>query len=46
MAVALRLFEHLDGQDTRLTLVDGADHRFSGERELNLLRETIEALPV
>lgn len=46
MSVALRLLDHLDGPDTRLTLVDGADHRFSGERELTLLIETIEALPV
>ena len=46
MAVALRLLEHVEGPDTRLTLVDGADHRFSGDRELRLLVETIEALPV
>lgn len=46
MSVALRLLDHFDGPDTRLTLVDGADHRFSGERELALLIETLEALPV
>lgn len=46
MSVALRLLNHLQGPDTRLTLVDGADHRFSEPRELALLIETIEALPV
>ncbi len=28
-AVAIRLFEHMTGDDIRLTLVQGADHRFS-----------------
>ncbi len=46
VSVAMRLLNHVNGPDTRLTLVDGADHRFSGERELALLIETIEALPV
>lgn len=45
MSVALRLLDHINGPDTRLTLVDGADHRFSEPRELALLIETIEALP-
>jgi pimeloyl-ACP methyl ester carboxylesterase len=46
MSVALRLLAHAKGPDTRLTLVDGADHRFSEPRELALLIETIEALPI
>jgi dipeptidyl aminopeptidase/acylaminoacyl peptidase len=29
MAVALRLFDHLEGGDIRLELLKGADHRFS-----------------
>lgn len=29
VAVALRLLEHAEGEDMRLTLVKGADHRFS-----------------
>ena len=41
---ALRLLEHIEGPDVRLTLVQGADHRFSGERELALLVETVEAV--
>lgn len=41
---ALRLLEHIEAPDVRLTLVQGADHRFSGEAELALLVETIEAV--
>ena len=41
---ALRLLSHIEGPDVRLTLVQGADHRFSGERELALLIETVEAV--
>lgn len=41
---ALRLLDHIEGPDVRLTLVQGADHRFSGERELALLIETVEAV--
>jgi pimeloyl-ACP methyl ester carboxylesterase len=37
MAVALRLLDHADGPDMRLTLVDGADHRFSDETCLDLI---------
>lgn len=40
--VALRLLAHVEGPDTRLTLVKGADHRFSAPRELALLIETVE----
>lgn len=43
-AVSLRLLEHLDGPDTRLTLVKGADHRFSDHRALDILGRTIEEL--
>jgi pimeloyl-ACP methyl ester carboxylesterase len=42
--LALRLFGHVDGPDTRLTLVKGADHRFSEEREIALLIRTIEEI--
>ncbi|MFV0472928.1 MAG: alpha/beta hydrolase [Pikeienuella sp.] len=39
---AMRLLDHIEGPDTRLTLVRGADHRFSDARELRLLVETVE----
>ena len=35
--VALRLLDHIDAADMRLTLVKRADHRFSGPSELELL---------
>jgi alpha-beta hydrolase superfamily lysophospholipase len=34
---ALRLLEHATGPDLRLTLVKGADHRFSDEACLDLI---------
>lgn len=37
MSVALRLLDHLQGPDIRLTLVKGADHRFSDDRCLALV---------
>lgn len=43
-AVALRLLDHLEGPDTRLTLVKGADHRFSDDRALDILGRTIDEL--
>ncbi len=42
MSVALRLLEHAEGPDMRLTLVDGADHRFSDERCLALITSAVE----
>ncbi|MGB0507772.1 MAG: alpha/beta fold hydrolase [Pikeienuella sp.] len=44
VSVALRLLDRLESPDARLTLVDGADHRFSEPRELALLISTIEGL--
>lgn len=41
-ALALRLLDHAEGPDMRLTLVDGADHRFSDETCLDLIIATIE----
>ena len=38
MADALRLLDHATGPNIRLTLVKDADHRFSGPRELALIR--------
>lgn len=43
-SVALRLLDHIEGPDVRLTLVKGADHRFSGERELALIGRTLDGL--
>jgi pimeloyl-ACP methyl ester carboxylesterase len=40
-SVALRLFAHSAGPDIRLTLVKGADHRFSTPDCLTLLGETL-----
>jgi len=39
---ALRLIEHAEAEDMRLTLVRGADHRFSDARCLALTLSTIE----
>lgn len=43
-SVALRLFDHVEGPDTRLVLVKGADHRFSGPRELALIGRVLDGL--
>ncbi len=40
--VALRLLAHIDGDDLTLTLVKGADHRFSSPRCLALIETAIE----
>lgn len=46
MAVALRLFEHSEGDDIRLELVKGADHRFSDPACLaTITRAVAEVLP-
>ena len=42
MSVALRLLDHAQGPDMRLTLVDGADHRFSDEACLKLIEASVE----
>ncbi len=42
MSVALRLLDHATGTDMRLTLVDGADHRFSDEPCLKLIAASVE----
>lgn len=42
MSVALRLFDHAEGPDMRLTLVDGADHRFSTQACLALITQSVE----
>jgi pimeloyl-ACP methyl ester carboxylesterase len=44
-SVALGLLEHGTCHDMRVTLVKGADHRFSTPACLSLLTETVEALP-
>jgi pimeloyl-ACP methyl ester carboxylesterase len=41
-SVGLRLFEHATGDDIRLTLVKGADHRFSTPECLALVTSSIE----
>lgn len=42
MSVALRLLDHAAGPDIRLTLVKGADHRFSDDDCLALIADTVE----
>lgn len=42
MSVALRLLDHADGDDMRLTLVKGADHRFSDPDCLALIETAVE----
>jgi pimeloyl-ACP methyl ester carboxylesterase len=41
MSVALRLLDHMDGDDVRLSLVKGADHRFSTPDCLALIEAAI-----
>ena len=42
MSVAMRLLDHSSGPDMRLTLVDGADHRFSDPACLALIARSVE----
>src|SRR6056297_1504490 len=42
MSVALRLLDHARGDDMRLTLVKGADHRFSDPDCLSLIETALE----
>jgi len=44
MAVALKLFGHIDGEDVRLTIVKGADHRFSTPECLALITGSIQEI--
>ncbi len=39
---AIRLLEHSEGDDIRLTLVKGADHRFSDDNCLSLIEKSVE----
>ena len=41
MSVALRLLSHATGPDMRLTLVDGADHRFSDPDCLEMIETAV-----
>ena len=43
-SVALRLLDHIDCPDARLTLVKDAGHRFSGPRELALIGKTLHGV--
>ena len=42
--LALRLLAHAQGPDLQMTLVKGADHRFSAPENLTLLAQTLDAL--
>ncbi|WP_397541400.1 alpha/beta fold hydrolase [Roseovarius salis] len=41
-SVALNLLDHAEGADMRLTLVEGADHRFSDPDCLSLIESSVE----
>ncbi|WP_128253530.1 alpha/beta hydrolase [Falsirhodobacter deserti] len=41
VSVAMRLLDHADASDIRLTLVKGADHRFSSPECLALIRQMV-----
>jgi pimeloyl-ACP methyl ester carboxylesterase len=41
MSVALRLLDHADGDDMRLVLLKGGDHRFSDPEALQLIEDAI-----
>ena len=43
-SVAMRLLDHIDCPDARLTLVKDADHRFSGPRELAMIGKAIHSV--
>lgn len=45
VAVALRLLDHAEGADIRLTLVKGADHRFSSAECQGLIIRSVEEVP-
>ena len=45
VGLALRMLDRLDGADVRLTLVRGADHRFSTPACLALITATVEEVP-
>ncbi len=44
VSVALRLLDHAEGNDIRLTLVKGADHRFSTALNLRLIGAAIRSV--
>lgn len=44
MSVALRLLDHASGDDIRLILVKGADHRFSSDNNLRLVRKAVHSV--
>lgn len=44
MAVALRLLDHLESPDARLTIVKDADHRFSEPGNLSLIGKTLHGM--
>jgi pimeloyl-ACP methyl ester carboxylesterase len=44
LPVPLRLLAHANCPDLRLTIVKGADHRFSGLAELDLIDRTVEEI--
>ena len=44
LAVALRLLGHATAADMSLTVVKGADHRFSAPENLELIARTVEEI--
>ena len=44
ISVALRLVDHVQGDDVRLTLVKGANHSFSEPENLQMIRRAIHSV--
>jgi hypothetical protein len=44
VSVAMRLMDHVTGDDVRLTLVKGADHRFSDPDCLDMITAAVTQL--
>lgn len=44
--LGLKLLDHIDSPDARITLTKGADHRFSEPRELAMIEATLEEMLV
>ena len=44
VSVALKIINHIEGPDIRMTLVKDVDHRFSSPSNLNLITKTIHSV--
>ena len=44
MSVPLRILDHVTGDDVRLSLIKGADHRFSEPENLSMIRRAVHSV--